>query len=143
MHVRGSVKKIGEYLENHRELFVQFIKFGIVGISNTLISYITYLFFLQLDWSYIVCNILGFFVSVTNSFYWNNKYVFAKVKKNKIIQTYIKTVVSYGVTGLLLANIMLYLLVDYLRISELISPLICLIITVPLNFILNKYWTFK
>lgn len=55
----------------------QFIKFGIVGISNTLISYVVYNnVLLRLKMHYIGASIIGFLVSVVNSYYWNNKYTF-------------------------------------------------------------------
>ena len=44
---------------------------------------------------------------------------------------------------ILLNSILLWLLIDELRLSEYIAPLIILMITVPTNFVLNKYWSFK
>ncbi|MEG2931919.1 MAG: GtrA family protein [Ruthenibacterium sp.] len=32
---------------------------------------------------------------------------------------------------------------QYWGVSEWIAPVINLVITIPLNFILNKFWTFK
>ena len=55
----------------------------------------------------------------------------------------LKTYLSYAVTGLLLACIMSWLWVDVLNVSKLIAPLLNLVISVPVNFILNKLWAFK
>ena len=55
----------------------QFIKFGLVGLSNTAISYFTYALCIYIGLHYFIANALGFVLSVLNSFYWNNKYVFA------------------------------------------------------------------
>lgn len=127
------------------ESFMQFVKFGIVGVSNTLISYVTYLIFVLMGVQYLIAQGIGFFISVTNSFYWNNKYVFIEEegKKRSILKTYIKTVISYSTTGLFLATFLLILWVDVLHISEYIGPIINLLITIPLNFIINKLWAFK
>lgn len=133
------------FLENKWSEFMQFIKFGIVGLSNTFISYFSYLIFYNLGCYYLIASVLSFVVSVTNSFYWNNKYVFkADVEeKRSLIKTYVKTFVAYSSTGLVLSNVLLFVWVQILGISEVIAPLINLTITIPLNFIINKYWAFR
>lgn len=132
-------------LESHWGDFIQFVKFGLVGVSNTLISYISYLLFVLLGCHYLIASILSFVVSVTNSFYWNNRYVFREEegKKRSWWHTYIKTFLAYASTGLVLNNILLVLWVDILHISELIAPLINLVVTIPLNYLINKFWAFK
>lgn len=119
----------------------QFIKFGIVGASNTVISLVIYYVLIYFTVNYIVANTLGFIVSVLNAFYWNNKYVFKKTKSNNF-NALIKSFVCYGST-FLLSTVLLIIMVKYLKISEIIAPIINLIITIPLNFMLNKFWTFK
>ena len=133
------------FLESKWDEFMQFIQFGIVGLSNTFISYFSYLIFLKLGCYYLIASVLSFVVSVTNSFYWNNKYVFKADAEGKrsFIKTYAKTFVAYSSTGLVLSNVLLFIWVQMLGISEMIAPLINLIITIPLNFIINKYWAFK
>ena len=132
-------------LESHWDDFIQFVRFGLVGVSNTLISYISYLLFVLLGCHYLLASILSFVVSVTNSFYWNNRYVFREEegKKRSWRHTYIKTFLAYASTGLVLNNILLILWVDVLHISELIAPLINLVVTIPLNYLINKFWAFK
>lgn len=126
------------------EWLVQFVKFGIVGLSNTLIHYVTYLICIYLGCHYLVASVIGFAISVTNAFYWNNKYVFKKGEKEErsLWKAYIKTVASYSCTSLFLENILLVVWVDVFHIDQRIAPLITLIITIPLNFLLNKYWAF-
>lgn len=134
-----------KFLESHWDDFIQFVKFGLVGISNTLISYVSYLLFVLLGCHYLIASILSFVVSVTNSFYWNNRYVFCEEegKKRSWWHTYIKTFLAYASTGLVLNNILLVLWVDVLHISELVAPLINLTVTIPLNYLINKFWAFK
>lgn len=133
--------------------FMQFIKFGIVGLSNTAISYILYvislLFFQKLGIfpkiDYIIASIIGFILSVLWSFYWNNKMVFTLEdgQERSLWKSLIKTYISYSFTGLFLSNILLIFWVQFCHIPELIAPLINLIISVPLNFVINKFWAFK
>ncbi len=129
-----------------RELVWQFIKFGLVGVSNTLISLgVYYLCVNLLDMHYQLANLLGFVISVTNAYYWNSRYVFKMGTHRTFgehLRTYAKTVTAYGGTYLLSTGL-LWLWVDVVGISENIAPLINLCITIPLNFIINKLWTFR
>ena len=130
---------------------IQFVKFGVVGLSNTLISYaINVLVLLLLNplhvtWDYIVGNLVSFILSVLWSFYWNNKFVFTVQdgEKRSIWRALLKTYVAYGFTGIVLNNILSWIWINYLLISKFVAPLINLIISVPLNFIINKFWAFK
>lgn len=141
------LKKCGiESKHDFKNLIVQFIKFGIVGVSNTLISLAIYYVLVYFNCNYIVANTLGFIISVLNAYYWNNKYVFkskekANGTKDKVKQL-VKVYMSYGVT-FLLSTVLLYVMVDLMHISEYIAPIINLCITVPLNFVMNKLWAFK
>ena len=127
------------------ETLRQFIKFGVVGVSNTLISYVTYVICLAAGMYYLVGSILGFVISVLNSFYWNSRYVFVQEEKDfsSIIQAFVKMVLSYSFTGLILNNILLVVLVDWIHVPEIVAPLVVLLVTIPLNFILNKLWAFR
>lgn len=123
----------------------QFIKFGIVGAFNTLITYVIYSICVFLGIHYLLANALGFFISVLNAYYWSDRFVFKKEtgEARSAIWTLAKTYVAYGSTGLLLASILLYLYVDKLHISEYLAQLLVLVVTIPLNFIINKFWSFK
>ena len=127
------------------EKIKQFIKFGIVGISNTLISYVVYVVLVGVHINYLLASIAGYIVSVLNSYYWNNKYVFKKQEDEQRTwwKTLIKTFVSYAGTGLILSNILLVIWVEWIKVPQIVAPLINLLITVPLNFIINKFWAFK
>jgi len=140
------LKKMGiKVTEEQWNTFMQFVKFGIVGLSNTFVSYVTYLIFLLLGAHYLVGSVVGFVVSVLNSYYWNDKYVFKdeEIVQRSVWKTLAKTFMAYGFTGLILASLLLVLWVDILNVPEVVAPLINLIITIPLNFIINKLWAFK
>lgn len=120
----------------------QFIKFGLVGLSNTAISLVIYYVFIYINKDlYLIGNTVGFVVSVLNAYYWNNKYVFEKSQKGHF-KPLLKTFMAYGMT-FVLSTIMLFVMVRFIGISEKIAPLINLIVTIPLNFLLNKFWALK
>lgn len=130
----------------------QFIKFGIVGLSNTVIGYGIYvvtLFLLQQfavfsNIDIYIAQFVMFILSVAWSFYWNNRFVFATQNKenNRIFLRLIKTYASYAFTSLFLSEILLMLWVKGLHINEYIAPVINLLVTVPLNYLIQKYWVF-
>ncbi len=141
---------------------LQFIKFCIVGATNTVISYVLNILVVfalsgtKLSGSatisgvsfspdVLIANVVAFILSVLWSYYWNNRFVFTLKdgQKRNWFKALLKTYLSYAVTGLLLACIMSWLWVDVLNVSKLIAPLLNLVISVPVNFILNKLWAFK
>lgn len=128
--------------DNWKETLVQFIKFGFIGASNTLISTAVYYLFVWVDPKlYFIGNVVGWVVSVFNSFFWNNRFVFRDSQFSwwqKLIRTYI----AYG-GSFIVGSILLALQVQVLGVSEWIAPWINMVITIPLNFVLNKFWAFK
>ena len=132
---------------------VQFIKFGIVGLSNTVISYLLYvgalLIFQKKQWipsiDYLVAQVIAFVLSVLWSFYWNNKYVFKQNEgqERNIFAALLKTYVSYAFTGLFLNSVLSFIWVEVIGLSKLIAPIINLLVSVPINFLMNKFWAFK
>ena len=143
----------GNKNENLRNSIVQFIKFGIVGVSNTLISYILYVAVLLLlkqanilqNVNYLVAQFVAFVLSVLWSFYWNNRMVFVleENQTRNIWKALLKTYISYSFTGIFLNSALLVLWVKVFHISEFIAPIINLLVSVPLNFIINKFWAFR
>ena len=128
-------------LKSFKAFVMQFIKFGIVGVSNTLIGWAFYYSLIFFGVHYLLANLIGFVIATLNSFYWNRKYVFKQTDGKKSTQL-IKVFASYGFT-LFLSTTMLFLIVDIIGLSEFIAPLISIIVTVPLNFMLNKFWAFR
>ncbi len=144
------MKKLFEKLDVHnlddfKRLVWQFIKFGIVGVSNTVVNMAVYYFFLWLDEGlYLVGFLLGTVLSILNAFIWNELFVFNGNKRDvkSVLRRLGKAYVSYGATGIL-SNVLLWVEVTLLSISKVIAPVINLLITIPLNFLINKLWAFK
>ncbi|MBE6099373.1 MAG: GtrA family protein [Anaerovibrio sp.] len=126
-----------------KESFRQLIGFCLVGAMNNGIAFGVYLLCLYIGMHYITSNILGFLISVLNAYYWNNKYVFTKPVQSQWWKKLFKTYISYAGTGIVLSNILLVIFVEYCDISKQIAPLIILMVTVPVNFLMNKFWTFR
>ncbi len=122
------------------ESVIQFVKFSVVGLSNTVISLFVYYLFLWLEFNYLIANTLSWIISVFNAFYWNNKYVFKN--ENTWLKALIRTYVSYGFS-FILGSVLLALLVELFHVAQELAPLAVLVVTIPLNFFMNKFWTFR
>lgn len=147
-------EKIRTLIEKYKDTLWQFIKFGLVGVSNTAISYGTemlcyYVLFRGVPWPEAVLipvvSAIAFVISTINSYYWNNRFVFRHDGKKRFVEhlkTYGKTVICYGVTGLVLAPLLKIWLTG-LSVPYWLASLGTLIITIPLNFLLNKFWAYR
>lgn len=128
-----------------KDNILQFFKFGLVGVSNTVVSMACYYTVLLINEDlYLLGSIIGTIVSIANAFFWNDKFVFKGNQndlKNKLKRLG-KTYVSYGGTSLL-SNVLLWAEVSFFDINKNIAPIVNLLLTIPLNFIINKFWTFK
>lgn len=144
--MKNIMKKLGvENKEDLRQLIIQFIKFGLVGVSNTVVSMAIYYLFLWIDESlYMVGSILGTVLSILNAFIWNDLFVFTGNPRDfkSVMCRLGKTYISYGGTSLL-SNVLLWLEVTLLQVSKVYAPIVNLLITIPLNYLINKFWTFR
>lgn len=140
---------------------MQFVKFCVVGCLNAavfvIVSYIV-MFFFEINGAtgtifgisefYVqFATVTAFFFKVLNSYFWNGRYVFpdpAKKTAGEHIFRYLKLCLSYSVSLLisLLLNATLWAAILIPNgLDKLCSPL-NEIITIPLNFILDKFFAF-
>lgn len=123
----------------------QFLKFGLVGLSNTAVSLGVYYLFLWIDPGlYLVGSIAGTVLSIANAFLWNDLFVFTGNARDlkSVLRRLGKTYVSYGGTSVL-SNVLLWVEVSFFHVGKGIAPVVNLLITIPLNFLINKLWTFR
>lgn len=137
--------------EDMRKSILQFVRFGVVGVSNTLVSLVIfdaalYLFrrFLMFGrYDYLAAQVVMFMLSILWSFYWNNRFVFTdQTGTTSLWLKLAKTYVTYSFTGIMLSSVLLYFWVDILGISPYVAPVINSVINLPVNFFINKYWSF-
>ena len=144
--MKGLLRRLGvEKASDLPALILQFIKFGLVGVSNTFVSMAIYYLFLWIDEDlYMLGSVLGTVLSIANAFIWNDLFVFRGNERDakSVLLRLGKTYVSYGGTSIL-SNVLLWAEVALLHISKVYAPIINLLITIPLNFLINKLWTFR
>lgn len=123
----------------------QFIQFGMVGAINTILTLVIQWIFLALGFHYLVGSIVSFLITVVLAYALNNIFAF-RGEDGTItwsFRAFIKVFLSYSITGFIIANIGLWFWNDVLFINPNISPILNLFITIPMNFILNKFWAYK
>lgn len=139
-------------VEETWEKLLQFVKFALVGFSNVIVSYGVYLVFILLfeamgilpETDYLAAQWIGYVLSIFWSFYWNRRYVFVDgQEKVPWYSALMKSFIAYSFTGIFLNGVLSVLWVRVAGIPKIIVPVINLIINVPVNFFINKFWAFS
>lgn len=122
-------------------LILQFLKFGIVGISNTLISFAVYALLLKAFgvW-YVAASGIGFAVGAINGFLWNRAWTFRDHVGDALTPVRWFVVQSCGLLGNLA---LVYLFVDGVGLGKLTGQVATVGIVTVLTFFANRAWTFK
>jgi len=129
-------------LVSFKAFIVQFLKFGTIGVFNTLFGWSIYYLFLWINPEiYQVGNAFGWTLGVLNSVFWNRKFVFNDTTE-RFLKILGRAYLAYG-ASFLLTIALLHIQVEWIGIPAAIAPLICLVFTVPLNFLISKFWAFK
>jgi putative flippase GtrA len=119
---------------------VQFVKFGIVGVSNTLLTFLVYTLLLKVfDVWYIAASAIGFIVGTTNSFLLNRKWTFSEHVGDSM--TPVRWAIVQG-CGLGLNLGLLALFVREAGLDELIAQAFATVIVTVSTFFANRTWTF-
>ena len=120
------------------KLVNKIIKFSIVGGIATIIDFVfLYIFKEFLNFNIILANTLSFIISVTYNYIASITWVF-DVNKNKNKNVQFVLFIVFSVVGLIINNVILYILTDKLNIYYLISKVIATIIVMIFNFITRK-----
>lgn len=133
------LSKLGNYT---KKIFEQFIKFCCVGVMNTLISLLVYYGLLYGGTDYRFAYTLGFIASTCNAYFWNKKFIFVNKKDNSAKRTFLKVFISY-LSSYLLSLVLVTFLVECVHVPEWMAPIVKIVIIMPFNFLLNKFWVFR
>lgn len=124
------------------ETVKQAIKYGIVGIGNTVITAVAIWILMKLfGCSDIVSNIIGYVAGLLNSFVWNKQWTFHS--STGWVRGATRFGVVFGICYLLQLGLLLYVLNPYLPIDPYFNQLIAMAFYTVINFVMNKFYTFK
>ena len=138
----------------------QFVKFGIVGASSTVINLLVlYLMLRLLHGHRYISATVAFLVSVVNGYVWNKRWTF-KEAQTKAVHTQFTQFLLVNLVGLGLDLLIIALTSGPLehelhalrlgwpadkieRVAVLASQLVATAVIVFWNFFANRFWTFK
>lgn len=119
------------------ENIIQFIKFIIVGIVNTLFGYSIFALLLWLNFHYTLAVIIGTIISVIFNFFTTGKIVF----NNKKMGLIFKFILAY--IFIMILNIICLAIADHFGLNLYYAGLVLSGIMAIVSFLLQKLFVFK
>lgn len=125
----------------HLPILAQFLKFGIVGVSNTLLALAVYTLLLKVFgvW-YVAASGIGFIVGAVNGFLLNRRWTFNDHVGDAL--TPVRWAIVQG-AGLALNLGLVYVFVDDVGLDKLVGQLPATAVVTVLTFLANRAWTFR
>ncbi len=130
--------KIYDNLDNKIK---EILKYLIVGGLTTVVSIVSYYIVRLFIENYLVCTVISWIFAVAFAYITNRVFVFNSKREN-IFKECTEFVFS-RILSLVAEVAVMYLLVDFLNISDKISKIIVQVIIVILNYIFSKLFVFK
>jgi dolichol-phosphate mannosyltransferase len=122
--------------------WVQLFKFGVVGASGYAVNLVVFALLTgALDVHHIVAAVGAFCVAVTNNFVWNREWTLRARDGHPGFQA--ARFFAVSLVGLGFNLVVLELLVSAVGLAELPSQAIAVALSMPVNFVGNKLWTFS
>lgn len=116
----------------------QVIKYIFFGLLNTVITFVLYVFLIKLGVQYLIASTICYGVGIIEGFIFNGVFVFGgKLKLSSLSKYSLVYVVAYFINVT-----MLYCLVDYVEINQILSQIIVTVIVTLLSFKLVKWLVF-
>ncbi|MDR0749045.1 MAG: GtrA family protein [Tannerellaceae bacterium] len=123
------------------EAIRQVIKYGIVGISNTIVTATVIWAMMKLfGCQAVLSNITGYIAGLLNSFILNKQWTFKS--SDSWTGSAIRFGMVFGICYLLQLGLLLYL-DKHLSTDPYYNQLIAMIFYTAINFLMNKFYTFK
>lgn len=109
------------------------IRFGIVGVLNTIVYYLLYLVLREFV-PYLIAHAIAFVLSMVGSFFLNCYFTF---RQRPTWRRFVLFPLS-NLTNFVVTSVGLYVLVQFAGMSERIAPLVAASVAVPVTFVVAK-----
>ncbi|MGP4106080.1 GtrA family protein [Virgibacillus sp. L01] len=117
----------------------------IFGVLTTLINILVYVFLTKFfSFSYQTATVIAWIVAVLFAYYTNKKYVF-----NTIYASLFQTIKSfclfvyYRILSLLVDLLVMYIIIEFLYLDDLVTKVIANVVVVIFNYITSKLFIFS
>lgn len=130
-----------EFCQTFYGKFRNLILYGIIGTCTATLDFLIFTGLTRYTAIYyLVANVISCSTGLLCSFLLNRKYNF-KVTDHTVRRMVIFFAV--GIFGLFLSSVILHFCIDNLHFGELVSKLLSIVFVVIIQFILNKYISFR
>ncbi|ATH95104.1 membrane protein [Bacillus glycinifermentans] len=123
-----------------KKKLVTLLRFGTVGVGNTLIDFGVFFLLTALNVPYLLAQVCSYTAGILNSYIWNRTWTFRvkeKVRGQEIIRFLIINLAASGITFLLLYGL------QKAGLSLVSSKVTATVGGMVINFIGNRLWVFQ
>ncbi|EOV6323342.1 GtrA family protein [Vibrio parahaemolyticus] len=117
---------------------MKIVKFGSVGILNTLVSYLVFCVLIYFDVYYLTSSVLSFLVGSAFSYIMNSRYTFSVCAN---VRSFFKFI-TITAGSLFLSVLLLYIFKSTVGIHVLIAQILVVLIRFPIVYLLMKRMVF-
>ena len=118
---------------------MKIVKFGMVGIWNTALSYLTFCILIYFDIFYLVASLLSFLTGTLFSYLMNSKYTFSATVNSRSFAKYLAILLVSLVISLLL----LYVFKNVVGVNVLVAQVLVVLVRFPVVYLLLKRTVFN
>ncbi|WP_438445935.1 GtrA family protein [Gorillibacterium sp. sgz5001074] len=127
--------------------WVQFVRFGLVGVMNTGVDFLVFTLLIWLGAGYMVAQTLSYAAGTLNSYIVNRSWTFrraegSEAESRRMGEEFVRFLIL-NVGTLLLSLAVLYLLKDGLDIPTPVAKVLLTGFTVAANYVGSKLWVFR
>lgn len=131
------------YRKYVRKAYREFFKYAIVGFTGAILNlFFLYFFTSVIGIYYLLSATFSFIIAVTNNYFLNKVWTFKESLREKVFVKWSKFLLI-SLLGLSVNLAFLYLFTSVFGIYYLVSQIFAIILATVVNFLGNKFWTFK
>lgn len=125
----------------YQKLFLQLVKFGIVGVTSASVNYIVVIALVEITrLTPLVANIFGYLIGFLVSFSGHKYWTFSS---HSTSASSLPKFLVVSAAGFLANENLFYLFLNYLYLDYKIALLLVLLIVPPFTFLFSKLWAFR
>ena len=131
-------------MDKLKKLFMQAVKFGLVGVLNTLIDYAVYSLLLLIPFigeHYVIAPVAGYCAGLGNSLILNKKWTFAQ--KERVSRRQLVTFLAVNLAALGVSTAVLVVTQEWVGLGRYVGKLVATVFSMTVNFLGNKIMVFK
>lgn len=148
-NTENMIELVSKYIEDTDNIswynkYKEGLLYLFFGGCTTLINILTFIICRQIGFNIGLSNIIAWIIGVIFAFITNKLIVFDSKNMNK--KVVVRETVSFFIARIISLGIdmgLIYLMIDYMKINELISKIVSNVVVIIVNYIFSKMFIFK